>query len=201
MKWTPEEDKILKEHYPTVAWDDLLAMLPGRTRTATRWRARVLGLRRKHLRKGTHGWSPEEVAVLTEKYPNCALREIEAALPTKSRQAIYSKAFSLRLRKAKRAREAPEKRICPDCGGPKSSASKRCYDCNIAKIRKVGRGGNQKEKRPVKPVSPILFRQWEKQVLVELGPRVSMTELRMLLPRRSIREIRRMAEAFDIKLL
>ncbi len=42
--WTPEEDAVLREHYPGKGWRACRAYLPGRTESTITCRARKLGL-------------------------------------------------------------------------------------------------------------------------------------------------------------
>ncbi len=52
--WTPEEDAVLREHYPGKGWRACQTYLPGRTESTITHRARKLGLpglRAPHLRK------------------------------------------------------------------------------------------------------------------------------------------------------
>jgi hypothetical protein len=124
QKWTPAEDEILKENYPTASWDALMEMLPGRGIEAIRYRA--------------------------------------------------NKGFRL-----VRANNAPG----PNRGVPKAPKTPR------------------ELKEAKKPYSVDKQYTWnERKIIQDFGLRLDLVELQMLLPKRSIAQIRELAYQMDIQL-
>ena len=142
-------------------------------------------------------WTKEETDILTEHYAKLPMQALMERLPGRTKQAIYAKAFALDLGREVQSIFSKAALICPKCGGPKRKESIQCYKC----YRASGINPRPKEVCRVSEAKTIRYRQWEKQVLAELGPRVTMVELMMLLPRRSGVEIREMARQFGIQLL
>lgn len=200
-KWTDEEDKILYSDYPTAPWNELLEKLPGRGKDNIYYRAKRLGLVRA-LVPGQ--WTAEEESILREMYPTRSMNELMDALPDRSKASIYAKAFMLDL---VRPKSKENKAICPDCGGAKTRDAQRCMECyrkqSLSKreqrlSKNISRPTHPK--RQFKPTKTVRYRPWEKSILVDLGPRCTFVELRMLLPRRSKRDIYAMAREFGITL-
>ena len=63
--------------------------------------------------------------------------------------------------------------------------------------------GVRKEKRTPKPSpskSSSRMTRWEKEIIFDFGPYLTLPELKFLLPKRSLKEIYGMAEYFDVEL-
>lgn len=90
--WTPEEEKILMDNYPTMK-GKVVSLLPGKTLNAVKGKARLLGIAGEAHRS----WTSEEDNILTSKYPEMGL-SIESLLPGKSHAAIRARASMLGLK-------------------------------------------------------------------------------------------------------
>jgi hypothetical protein len=121
MKWTPEEDAAIREHYPTKAAHELSAtVLPGRSVASIHTRAYTLhvkkaaGMAAVFTRRKTdvHHWTDDEVAVLVERFPNDHTKEIARDMGLSYGQ-VSQKAHSLRLAKSE-AFHARQRRINSD---------------------------------------------------------------------------------------
>lgn len=131
-------------------------------------------------------WSQEEIAILRECYATSSSEDLAKLLPSRTLGAIYNQAFQLRLKRVYSTKNAAAESVCPDCGNPKARRSMRCWDCHQKRITKPG------------PLLRSPVRPWEKEILLELGPRLTFVELRMLLPRRNVKELKEIAEQLDI---
>ena len=125
-------------------------------------------------------WTKQENLILTVYYCHADPDSLLKLLPRRTLSAIYYHAWLLRLKKIKWLK--PRSRFLP----PKLSSSK-------AKPK-------AKPKAKVIP-RPIKFWPWEKQTLLELGSHLTVVEMKILIPRRSIAQLRRMAEIFEVKFL
>jgi predicted DNA-binding protein YlxM (UPF0122 family) len=91
--FTPEEDAIIRELYPTGTEEEILAKLPGRTWKSIASRASRLGVKRHDH------WTSEEDAILTENYSTVSDEELLNLLPGRSLHSIRSRANKLGLKK------------------------------------------------------------------------------------------------------
>ncbi len=112
IKWTKEEDAVLREKYPTATAEELTALFPERTPPGIRKRARRLGIACEVIKdwEGYRGnperwaarwenrWTREEDAVLREKYPAGTADELLQLLPGRSPRSMYNRAVRLHLR-------------------------------------------------------------------------------------------------------
>lgn len=98
-RWTPEEDAVVRENYPSHggAWDGWSRLLPGRTVEAVRVHAYKLGAVTPANRDA---WTPDEDEVVRERYPEVGSRSPEWAelLPNRTPSAIRRRANKLGLR-------------------------------------------------------------------------------------------------------
>lgn len=131
-------------------------------------------------------WSQEEIAILRERYATNPPEDLARLLPGRTLGAIYNHAFQLHLKKVHSTKNAATESVCPDCGNPKARRSMRCWDCHQKRITKP------------KPLLRSPARPWEKEILLDLGSRLTFAELRMLLPRRNVQELKEIAEQLDI---
>lgn len=96
LGWTRREDAIVRRLYPKAGVPDVVGALPGRTWSAIRRRASVLGIARVDARAP---WSPAEVASLRRLYPSAPWPEILRALPRRARGSICQMAGELGVRR------------------------------------------------------------------------------------------------------
>lgn len=106
LKWTPAEEALLREKYAAATAEELLALFPDRTPAGIRRRAHALHLTSPFLKnwagylddpvrqaaRWDNPWTPEEDAILKEKYPKGTAQEILQLLPGRSRHAIQTRA-------------------------------------------------------------------------------------------------------------
>lgn len=96
--WTDEDMEKLRRLYPTMGARKLEPIL-GRSRLAIRATARLHGIRVLSRVAQPKDWSPEEVAIMHEHYPNKPCAEMLAMLPRRNKEAIKAKACDLGLKK------------------------------------------------------------------------------------------------------
>lgn len=105
-RWTPNEDELLREHYPEhgPSWDGWRRVLPTRSRRAVQTRAKRLGI------KVQTGWTAEEEELLRELYPKSAYRGRQwlEVFPGHELSAIYKKAQHMGLRSPGRGQAWPK---------------------------------------------------------------------------------------------
>jgi len=102
VRWSTEEEALLRENYQTATADELLSLLPGRSTLAITKRATILKLT-NGMHKDWAGyttnpqlrasrwektWTPEEDAILREKYPKATAEELLQSLPGRTRGSI-----------------------------------------------------------------------------------------------------------------
>ena len=69
--WTEDEDNCLIKYYPLSSWDEILNMLPNRSRTAITARASHLG-----LKKDSYFWPKADIDILVNNYGKCSIEEL-----------------------------------------------------------------------------------------------------------------------------
>lgn len=103
--WTPEEDDLLRKHYPAhgPSWDGWKKLLPNRTNWSVENRASKLGLR------APGRWTPEEEELLRELYPKRAYRGRQwlEVFPRHTMCSVYKKAQNMGLQSSGRRQEWP----------------------------------------------------------------------------------------------
>jgi len=77
VPWSDDEIQLLKKQYAEKPTEELAKQL-GRSLPAVRYRAHMLGLKRKIQYEGR--WTPEDMALLKELYPECTVGEIAKRL-------------------------------------------------------------------------------------------------------------------------
>lgn len=93
LKWTAEEQAILKQYYEsTMPMDELLRLLPGRKLSAVFSRGRKLGLFRP-----SRPWSKKELQILHQYYPSEG-RDVIHRLPGREFGAIRQKVREFNIR-------------------------------------------------------------------------------------------------------
>jgi len=113
VRWSKEEEAILREHYQTATAEELLALLPGRSTLAITKRADILhltnGVRKdwagykanpeRRAAKWEKIWTPEEDALLREHYPKGTPELLLQSLPGRTRGSIDRRAARLGVKK------------------------------------------------------------------------------------------------------
>lgn len=99
-RWTPEEDKFLREHHDRMTALDI-AMALGRTEGSVASRASYLGM----IRERTDEWTEGQVEYLTRYYHGKSMSQLAAYLH-KTPNAVIGKAVRLGLRKRRIERPA-----------------------------------------------------------------------------------------------
>lgn len=89
--WTEAEIALLRERYSELGGDGLAPLMPGRTPTAIRVRARHLGVR------VLQSWTKNDVRVLRKHYVAEGSAAVHKLLPHHSRESIRTKAAKLGL--------------------------------------------------------------------------------------------------------
>jgi len=92
--YTPQEDKIFHQHYPTSPRNTIEKLLPRRTWKSIQSRAERLGIKRHRL----NDWSKEELEKLKKLYPTEPRKEILKQIK-RSWRGILNKAYYLGLRR------------------------------------------------------------------------------------------------------
>lgn len=105
-RWTPDEDELLREHYPEhgPSWDGWRRVLPTRSRWAVQTRAKKLGI------KVQTGWTAEEEELLRELYPKSVYRGRQwlEVFPGHELGSIYKRAQRMGLRSPGRQQAWPK---------------------------------------------------------------------------------------------
>ena len=96
--WTPEEDAILREHYPLYGTNIPSSLLPERTKDSIQGRAVVHHLQRIKIRSLDDPWTPEEDAALLKYYPEYGAY-IPYDLLNRTKVSVQERATQMRLRK------------------------------------------------------------------------------------------------------
>lgn len=135
--WTEEEDKILKEFYPSpdFSWQKLFKKLPRkRSKCAVRDRANTLKICQSHYVTGK--WSKEDDGLLSESYPWMPWKYLLLIFPTKTQVAIRKRAIRTNVKRESYWIEKPEGLFCPECGGEEIISSGNlqwtCTSCGRA---------------------------------------------------------------------
>lgn len=95
MKWTEEETRLLRQHYPSKSQKEVAALL-GRSHKAIASRAKLLGVRR--IRQNYQKWTVAEDRVLRKLYPHRSTKEIGEKLGRRF-YVVYQRAGKLGLKK------------------------------------------------------------------------------------------------------
>ena len=114
-------------------------------------------------------WTDEEISILKENYASKQIDALLQLLPSKTVSSIYQKAFDLRLQKPpKPPKPRPEKPV---------EAQKSHGESQPQIVKAI-------EQPRITKILP-----YERQVILELGKCLPILELKMLLPRRSAKDI------------
>ena len=91
--WTEDEDNCLIKYYPLSSWDEILNMLPNRSRTAITARASHLG-----LKKDSYFWPKADIDILVNNYGKCSIEELCELFEVKhTHSSIQTKAQKMNL--------------------------------------------------------------------------------------------------------
>ena len=184
--WTEEEDEILKNNYGKVkSIDELMSLLPDRTPMSIYGRAFKFRLKRplftslppSPVSKDTIDKRRERVR--TMMLEGRTQREISVELGV-SYGTINNDVWKLGL-----------VGIMPE--GQPSNMS------NLDKIEEIKEKLRQRVARKVQ-VKPIVLKSWERRILLDYGRSMSLSEIAMLLPRKSKHEIQQAAKHFGIEI-
>jgi len=85
--WTPEEDAVLAQHYPTRGADGVRAAGVNRSNAAITIRARTKGVRR-----GDRSWTAEEDALLARHFPRGGVKAVQASGVNRTNASVYKRA-------------------------------------------------------------------------------------------------------------
>lgn len=93
--WTKDEDQIVHDLFPDYA--AMKKRLRRRSPSALKNRAGNLGLTRRKRR-----WTPREVSMLRQRWPEATKTELIAEFPTRSWSGLRSKAAELHLKRSRK---------------------------------------------------------------------------------------------------
>ncbi len=93
--WTPEDLDILALNYPTKTTEELLSLLPGKSKQAIHSKAVLLKLRKKEKR---FSFRKDDIKLLTDLYPNTPSRVIAEMIGC-SVHSVHNLAFRIGLKK------------------------------------------------------------------------------------------------------
>ena len=91
--WTKEEERILRDYYPSHSLQQVAEMLPNRSIAAIRRKAVNMRVRKYNCR----AWSDSELDILIKNYSKMKVKHIMELLPGRSATNIYNKAQQLCL--------------------------------------------------------------------------------------------------------
>jgi len=111
-------------------------------------------------------WTPAEKDLLSRVYSDTTIDELLEAFPDRTPSAIHAKAFQLRLKK-----------------------SAQWLDSYVISMRKPK---PPKEPKLLREPSEVKFSKTEREVLEAFGTSLSIPELKMMLPRKTINQIVKM---------
>ena len=157
--WTPEEEKHLRELYPTADSAELERIF-GRKLSAIIYKANSLNLKRERY------WKEEEVEILKRMYPSCDTEEVALKLG-RSVFSIRNKAARLGLTKINRSApkrwseeeiklllqlypKRPTKELVEIFGRSAGAIRAKAWDLKLKKKRGQERGNLQGEPSPGK---------------------------------------------------
>jgi 5-methylcytosine-specific restriction endonuclease McrA len=133
MKWTEEEDEILRRLWPRDLKEAVFTALPGRTPKSVGYRAELLGVRRTAWvvpERGTRAtWTDEENATLVQEWPGYTpLVAILAKLPGRTRGSVIAQAQKLGV---SRPRDLPHPGKVASVHSPRDGVEgKNCSKCD-----------------------------------------------------------------------
>lgn len=93
--WTPEDLDILALNYPTKTTEELLSLLPGKSKQAIHSKAVLLKLRKKEKR---FSFCNDDIKLLTDLYPNTPCKVIAEKIGC-SIHAVHNLAYRLKIKK------------------------------------------------------------------------------------------------------
>ncbi|MBI5033040.1 MAG: hypothetical protein HZB51_21165 [Chloroflexi bacterium] len=121
-------------------------------------------------------WTDEEISILKENYASKQIDALLQLLPSKTVSSIYHRAFELRLRKPSRPR--------PEKPGEEQKSNGEFQPQNVKVI----------EQQRIIKILP-----YERQVILDFGKSLSIPELKMLLPRRSAKDILQLLDYYHMR--
>ena len=121
-------------------------------------------------------WTDEEISILKEHYASKQIDALLQLLPSKTVSSIYHRAFELRLRKPSKPR--PEKPV----EAQKSNGESQPQNVKVIEQQRI-----------------VKILPYERQVILDFGKFLSIPELKMLLPRRSAKEILQLLDYYHMR--
>jgi len=116
VKWSIEEDTVIRKHYPSIDQENVMKLLPNRTWNAIQFRGRTLGISRRRR----NAWTESEDEVLYNNYGEISVKEICKLLPNRTYSAIVSRASLIGLISYGNRKNIHGVRHCQLCGKPMS---------------------------------------------------------------------------------
>ena len=124
-------------------------------------------------------WTDEEIGILKENYASKQIDALLQLLPSKRVSSIYQKAFQLRLQKPpKPPKPRPEKPV----EAQKSNGESQPQNVKVIEQQRI-----------------VKILPYERQVILDFGKFLSIPELKMLLPRRSAKEILQLLDYYHMR--
>lgn len=145
VKWSREEDSIIREYYPKEGFD-IIKRLPGRTRNAIKTRASQLGI--KCTGSGRKCWNDDEILILRNYYETEGSKGVYDRLDKRfTRTEISLKANRMGLKNPRIKKESvtftpEETRIIIDCYEEEGAAGVRERIGKRHSIRNINRKAN-----------------------------------------------------------
>ena len=134
VKWSIEEDTVIRKHYPSIDQENVMKLLPNRTWNAIGFRAGILGVSRR--RRGA--WTEDEDDVLHRNYGEISVKEICKLLPSRTSSAIVSRASLIGLNSYGSRKNINGVRHCQLCGEPLEMVySPRRWICNTFECPRI----------------------------------------------------------------
>ena len=93
-RWTPEEDDVIRNNYPTLGIKKCAELLPGRSPGSVHCRAVRLG-----VWSDAHYWSGEEDRIIREFYPRLGAIECSNLLHSRTPESIRMRAQLLKVKR------------------------------------------------------------------------------------------------------
>ncbi len=155
--WTEAETQIMRDHFPNKPQAEMLAMLPGRSKTAVKAKAKDMGLRKTPQAliainrancRGKDLWSEEDVALLRRLWTTAPIEEVYPAFaPRRGKRAVARKAEAMKL---KRPRAEVIRQLA--LAGEKGGAIKRAAKEEKVRVREQQAEESLKLQRVLSPV-------------------------------------------------
>ena len=124
-------------------------------------------------------WTDEEINILKENYSSKQIDTLLQLLPSKRISSIYHKAFELRLHKPPKP---PKPRLEKPIEEQKSNSESEPQKVKVIEQPRI-----------------LKILPYERQVMLDFGKSLSIPELKMLMPRRSAKDILQMLDYYHLR--